>query len=400
MMGRVPAYYTNYPKRGTVELEKEAHRRYRTAEALADDLRRFLKGESTKARPVRAGERLWRWCGRNRLVTGLLSLVGLLSVAAGFVGSYYAVEAEARREAIQERERADDKAAEAAKSEAEAQGAKREAERQRLRAEGLVYARQIALAQREWETGNVWLACNLLDSCRWDFRGWEYDYLYSLFNSNQRTFVGHTGIVSTVAFSPDGKRIVSGSMDGDGTVKVWDADTGQQTLSIKPEHGINSVAFSPDGKRIVGGGAYQIPKVWDAQTGQELLSLKGQREGINSVAFSPDDKFIVGGSSDFSMKVWDARTGDQTLSLKQSGQVTGVAFSPDGRRIVSGSGDQTVKVWDAQTGQPTLSVTLQGHTVRVLSVAFSPEGKRIVGGSGDTFFRNPGEVKVWDAQTG
>ncbi len=93
--------------------------------------------------------------------------------------------------------------------------------RQLTRAEWLVYASQIAAAQREWEANNVALAYHYLDACRRDFRGWEHDYLYTLFNMNQQTLKGHTLLVCSVAFSPDGKRLAGGSNDQ--TVKVWDA---------------------------------------------------------------------------------------------------------------------------------------------------------------------------------
>jgi WD40 repeat protein len=195
-----------------------------------------------------------------------------------------------------------------------------------------------------------------------------------------------------VSFSPDGKRIVSGSVDN--TLKVWDAQTGQETLTLKGHaDDVNSVSFSPDGKRIVSGSDDETVKVWDAQTGQERLTLKGHSSTVTSVSFSPDGKRIVSGSYDNTLKVWDAQTGQETLTLKgHSDSVTSVSFSPDGKRIVSGSDDKTLNVWDAQTGQETLA--LMGHSGAVLSVSFSPDGKRIVSGSYDN------TLKVWDAHTG
>jgi WD40 repeat protein len=195
-----------------------------------------------------------------------------------------------------------------------------------------------------------------------------------------------------VAFSPDGKRIASGSLDS--TVKVWDSSTGQELLSLMGHtKGISSVAFSPDGKRIASGSLDSTVKVWDSSTGRELLLLKGYTNGVSSVAFSPDGKLVLTGNGDRTAKVWDAEMGQEVLSLKgHTKEVRSVAFSPDGKRIASGSWDNTVKVWDSSTGQELLS--LIGHTKGISSVAFSPDGKRIASGSLDS------TVKVWDSSTG
>src|SRR5262249_28114579 len=157
---------------------------------------------------------------------------------------------------------------------------------------------------------------------------------------------GHTGWVNSVAFSPAGKLIVSGSQDS--TVKVWDAATGKETLSIKGHiHWVYGVAFSPDGKRIAcGTGESGQPgggKVVDALTGKEILSLKGHPLHVYSVAFSPDGKRIVSGGPDDNsnatgkrgelpadrVRVWDAQTGKKAISFKGApggNVVYGVAF--------------------------------------------------------------------------
>ncbi|KAN0075174.1 vegetative incompatibility protein HET-E-1 [Elaphomyces granulatus] len=211
-------------------------------------------------------------------------------------------------------------------------------------------------------------------------------------SSLEQILTGHSDTVNSVAFSPDGKRVVSGSFDS--TVRVWDITTGQadQILTGHSDN-VNSVAFSPDGKKVVSGSFDLTVRVWDITTGQADQTLTGHSDKVTSVAFSPDGKKVVYGSEDSTVRVWDITTGqaDQTL-MGHSAQVNSVAFSPDGKKVVSGSDDWTVRVWDITTGQA--DQTLMGHSARVNSVAFSPDGKKVVSGSDDW------TVRVWDITTG
>ncbi|KAL4912441.1 hypothetical protein BDW62DRAFT_206493 [Aspergillus aurantiobrunneus] len=130
--------------------------------------------------------------------------------------------------------------------------------------------------------------------------------------------------------------------------KSWSAEL--QTLEGH-SHWVQSVAFSPDGQKIVSGSSDETIKLWDAQTGLALQTLEGHSHWVQSVAFSPDGQKIVSGSSDETIKLWDAQTGLALQTLKShSHSVQSVAFSPDGQKIVSGSSDNTIKLWDAQTG--------------------------------------------------
>jgi hypothetical protein len=124
---------------------------------------------------------------------------------------------------------------------------------------------------------------------------------------------GHDRWIYSVAYSPDGKRILTGS--GDRTAKVWDASTGEPILTLRSHAAaVTGVAFSPGGKRIVTGSQDGTAKVWDTATGKELLTLTGHRSYINVVAFSPDDQRIVTGSWDHTARLWEAATPQQVAA--------------------------------------------------------------------------------------
>ncbi|CCM00585.1 uncharacterized protein FIBRA_02621 [Fibroporia radiculosa] len=214
--------------------------------------------------------------------------------------------------------------------------------------------------------------------------------------SLQKVIYGHTEEVCSVAISHDGRQIVSGSFDN--TIRVWDADTGQQLGPPLRGHtnSVRSIVISHDGRRIVSGSRDKTIRIWDADTGQQLgLPLRGHMSWVTSVVISCDGRWIVSGSADKTIRVWDANTGQQ-LGLSLEGHtdcVTSVAISHDGRRIVSGSYDNTIRVWTVDTRQQ-IGLPLKGHTGCVTSVAISRDGRRIVSGSYDK------TIRLWNTDTG
>ncbi len=367
-------------------LEKDRGRRYETANGLAMDLQRHLNNEPVVARPPSNLYRLQKLVRRNRLVFAagacvLAALVIGLGLAAWqFIEKSRAYKRVVVAEGEQRRQR---EAAQTAQA--------KEAE-ERQRAEAEAYVADMNLAQEAWERNNVERLRMLLDqTAAYSARGFEWYYWQRQAHLELVTLRGHSDAILSVAFSPDGQRIVTGS--GDRTAKVWQAATGKELVSFFGHKSyVRSVAFSPDGLRIATASDDKTAKVWDAASGQELLTLRGHGEAVFSVAFSPDGGRIVTASDDSTAKVWEATTGRELLTLTgHSNAVYSAVFSPDGRRLVTGSEDRTAKVWDAPTGKELL--TLAGHGSQVSSAVFSPDGQQIVTASGDG-------ARVWDAASG
>jgi WD40 repeat protein len=245
------------------------------------------------------------------------------------------------------------------------------------------------------------------------------------------TLAGHTSWIIDVAFSPDGERLTTTSLDGtakvwsltpgyevvtvagkgwrvafsadgtqlameglDGTASIWDAATGNPIRDLEGHtQSLLNVAYDPTGHRLATGSFDATAKIWDTDTGVELLTLTGHELGIRDLAFSPDGSRIATASFDMTARVWDALTGETLLTLKgHEGGVVGVAYSPNGKWIATSSLDSTAKLWDAETGQ--LLFTLKGHTAPIPDIAFSPDSSKVITGGQDAI------AQLWDTATG
>ncbi|KAI6044175.1 WD40 repeat-like protein [Pisolithus marmoratus] len=207
---------------------------------------------------------------------------------------------------------------------------------------------------------------------------------------------GHAGWVQSVAFSPDGELVVSGSYDE--TVRLWDIRRGALVGSPFRGHSskVLSVVFSPNGRTVVSASADKTIRLWDVHAGTGLgLPLQGHTSAVHSVAVSRAGTTIVSGSHDKTLRLWDIETRAQVGPVLKghSDMVYAVAFSPDGKTIVSGSEDKTLCLWDTRAGIQ-VGHPLIGHDGAVNSVAFSPDGMWVVSGSVDT------NVFLWDVRRG
>lgn len=205
-----------------------------------------------------------------------------------------------------------------------------------------------------------------------------------------KTFTGHSRFVTSVAFSPDSKFVASGSYDN--SLMLWQTGGTMQKILGNHLNRVTSVAFSPDGELVASGCYDNTIKLLNTTTGAIQKRLEGHSDGVSSVAFSPDGKLVASGSYDNTINLWNTMTGTIWRTLEgHSRWVTSVAFSHDGKLVASGSDDNTVKLWYT-TG--AVYKTLEGHSNRVQSVTFSPNGKLVASASFDS------TIRLWNTTTG
>jgi len=447
-------------------IEKDPQRRYATAAALANDIRRHLRNEPIRARRATTIYQLSKFARRNRGLVTVVVLAFLGLVVATIATTNFAL-SEARMRRIAEVERR--------RSSWEAYRSGLLAAQAAIRGHDFINARRIL---NEMPVANQ--------------SNWEWRHLMHRLDTSRLVLTGHHDTVCTVEFSRDGKSLVSASADG--TVGIWDVDSGQRIQTIETgEQSIRHVTYMADGRRIISIGSANKICIWELETEKLIKAIPvtgGDRCtsddcAILSIALSKDNRLLAATVNDATVRVWDIDTGQNTLTVpledrdcghaiafteneqdqallvgwfnglvriplaltqhhdrspriglfqggndrvpssiatypaansiatgcadksillwnassltvkkRLTGHMAGVrniAFSPDGSFIASCSDDQSVRVWDTHTGR-TRNI-FAGHTSDVLTVAISPNGKLLASGSADQ------TIRVWPVAT-
>jgi eukaryotic-like serine/threonine-protein kinase len=368
-------------------LEKEPSRRYASARELAADLGRFLRREPIHARPASLLGRTWGWCRRKPALAAMAAALGL-ALTAGFLGvvsQWRRAELTAAREA-QQRTRAEEslRRLELRHVEESLQGDQA--------AEGLAW---LAYLLRK-DPGDRVVGQRLMAELT--YRSWPLPAIEPL---------SHEEEVHYAEFSPDGRRILTASLDN--AVRLWDVDSGRRlgtplrhNLAVIEKQGRNTflkglkpilARFSPDGERVATASVDNSARLWDAHTGEPISPPLPHRDWVASVAFSPDGAILSTACKDGSVFLWNGRTGEPMGEFcRHDAWANFAEFSPDGTRIFTGADDGSAQVWDLPSRKPVGWSLAHGDEVK--AGVFSPDGTRVATASAD------GTARIWNATTG
>ena len=423
-------------------LQKEPHKRYVAASALAEDLDRFLSGQPIAARPTGVWERVVKWARRRPAAAALvvvLMFAWIAPVVTGLIFNAYAqrhargakkanedalklvLDLEtARNQAAKDREAARLASAEAERDRAAAKVERERADIASKRIGKDIYVADLRLAQKAWDEARIGRVLELLDgqhperTVGVDLRGFEWHYLKRLCHTELFTLQAPNGFTGGfwIAYSPDGTRLVT--CGSSSVLRTWDAATGRELHDFKGHSRNDAVwraVFSPDSKWIASGtgefgNAHKGEvKLWDADTGKLVRDLQTEGGAITGLAFNADGTRLAAATGDKMIKVWDPASGELVHKMPTQRKVTGISYSSAANQLAwcteyntsAGNSAGDVVIMDMATSKYIGGAT--GYLGRLNGVSFSPDGKRIaacgdmgvkiwnVGGGDEMFFR-------------
>jgi WD40 repeat protein/predicted Ser/Thr protein kinase len=397
-------------------LEKDPVKRYASALALAEDLRRFQRGEPIAARPIGWLERGVKWVKRRPAVAALLALLFVSFLALLIGGWVSAINFHKSNLAL----KALEKEKHAAFVRLNVANGTRYLQEGDLFASLIWFTRALKLEEDEARIeahrrriAAVMRECPRLSQL-WVHEDSVRDVTFSpdgrwvLTASSDRTarildgFSGgarfdlplqHDALIFCASFRADGGRVVTASADA--TARIWDAVTGRRIVTLEGHAGpVRTARFSPDGGQVVTGSDDMTARLWDASTGKLLHAPLRHEGAVIHVCFHPDGKHVLTASADGSARIWQigTDTAKEVARMRHEAALTHACFDRAGKLVATASQDGTARTWDAANGRP-ITPPLR-HYGPVQHVAFRPDGRRLATAGADL------QVWVWDAQTG
>jgi hypothetical protein len=352
-------------------LQKEPQKRYSTAQELADELGRILRGEPILARPISPVEKTWRWCRRKPALASFVAATSLLFLAI-LIGSPIAAY----------------RINQARKAEAN----------ETLRARRNEYAAQMLQAQYAIAENYLDRASELLEKHRpkskseIDLRGWEWGYPRKQMEGDQLAMLATNFPAGCVAYSPDGRILAAGHTNG--LVRIWDPVTRQKSADIPGTNRPAGITFSPDSQLIAVGYRDSLVRFREVSSQHEVFTLK-TKAIPSSVRFSPNGRYFAAGSWEgATVEVWDltTRSNIAALPLARLNKFTvALCFTPDSQMLIYNRGDHSIVLWDLARRAEKRS--FRAHTALVEAMSLSRDGRRLFSSSTD------GTLKLWDLET-